>query len=170
MVRGRAGTHVTAKELAPRFEGFASSSLEASEIKKRVKRYDTIPEVRLRQALFANGLRYRLHALHLPGRPDVIFPAARVAVFCDGDFWHGRNWSSRRRKLSQGANASYWIAKIRANMRRDRRNRRQLEIMGWSVIRIWESEIVQDPNKQAQIVLRLVRKRSRPPSALAARQ
>jgi len=92
----------------------------------------------------------------------MIVSEARVAVFCDGDFWHGRNWTTRRGKLSRGANAAYWIAKIRTNMLRDRRHRRQLEKMGWSVVRIWESEIVQNPNKQADIVLRLVRARSIP--------
>jgi len=147
---------------APRFEDFAPSSPRASRIKRRVKSHDTSPERSLRRALFAKGLRYRLHARHLPGRPDMIVSEARVAVFCDGDFWHGRNWTTRRGKLSRGANAAYWIAKIRTNMLRDRRHRRQLEKMGWSVVRIWESEIVQNPNKQADIVLRLVRARSIP--------
>jgi DNA mismatch endonuclease, patch repair protein len=149
------------KKSAPRFEGLTASSPRASAIKKRVTRHNTKPELRLRRALFAEGLRYRLHARHLPGRPDIVFPRARVAVFCDGDFWHGRNWRSRRQKLARGSNSSYWIAKIHANMLRDRRHDRELAARGWLVVRIWETDIVSDPTQQVKLVLRAVRTRAR---------
>jgi DNA mismatch endonuclease, patch repair protein len=150
---------LAAKRLAPRFEGFVPSSQQASQIKKQIKRYDTAPELRLRQALFAAGLRFRVHARNLPGRPDVIFPGVRVAIFCDGDFWHGRDWRSRRRKLSKGSNSAYWIAKIQANIRRDRRHVRQLKKMGWHVVRMWESDIIENPVGHAEQILRAVRER-----------
>jgi DNA mismatch endonuclease (patch repair protein) len=76
----------------------------------------------------------------LPGKPDIVFSAARVAVFCDG-FWHGRNWPELSRKLRTGKNASYWIPKIKANRIRDRQNQRLLERGGWTVIRLWETDI-----------------------------
>lgn len=66
-------------------------------------------------------LRYRVNVATLPGKPDLMFARARVVVICDGDFWHGRDWESRRAKLSTGWNASYWIAKIASNIEQDRR-------------------------------------------------
>jgi DNA mismatch endonuclease (patch repair protein) len=76
-----------------------------------------------------------------------------MAIFCDGDFWHGRDWPSRRVKLARGANGEYWIAKIESNMRRDRATTAQLEALGWCVVRVWESEIRQ----QLDIVVQRIR-------------
>ncbi len=105
----------------PRFAGLSPSSQAASEAKRRTRGRDTRPELLLRRELWRRGYRYRIHARDLPGRPDLIFRGARVAVFCDGDFWHGRDWTERREKLQAGANGAYWIAKIESNMRRDLR-------------------------------------------------
>src|SRR3569623_2050140 len=105
---------------APSFRGLRSTSELASRVKKANKASDTLPELRLRKALTAHGARYHLHAASLPGKPDIEFPSARLAVICDGDFWHGRNWSARRKRLLRGANPDYWIAKIQSNLRRDR--------------------------------------------------
>jgi DNA mismatch endonuclease (patch repair protein) len=80
----------------------------------------------------------------LPGRPDVVFPGARVAVFVDGDFWHGRDWEARREKLSRGNNPGYWVAKIRRNIERDQEKTRHLQEQGWTVLRLWESEVQAD--------------------------
>jgi DNA mismatch endonuclease (patch repair protein) len=109
----------------------------------------------LRRALWAQGMRYRLHP-NLTGKPDIVFRKTKVAVFCDGDFWHGRAWKDRKAKLSLGANADYWIAKIRTNRARDRRTNRQLKRSGWHVVRVWESEINKDPAKIALAIRRLV--------------
>jgi DNA mismatch endonuclease (patch repair protein) len=81
----------------------------------------------------------------LPGCPDLIVVQDRIAVFCDGDFWHGRNWSARKRKLHTGWNASYWVAKIERNRARDREVNRALRRMGWRVVRVWESDIRRNP-------------------------
>lgn len=77
----------------------------------------------------------------LPGCPDIVFPRVKVAIFCDGDFWHGRDWEERKAKLGQGTNSRYWIAKIARNMERDAENQERLETRGWRVLRFWESEI-----------------------------
>ena len=98
----------------------------------------------LRKALWKAGLRYRLNSRGIPGRPDVIFPAQRVAVFCDGDFWHGRNWTSLRRKLSGGHNSDYWIAKIHANRERDRLVNARLADLAWTTVRVWETDVQAD--------------------------
>lgn len=108
------------------------------------KKTDTKPELLLRQALWSAGLRYRKNPADLPGKPDVVFPRAKLAVFCDGDFWHGRNWEARRAKLSLGHNAEYWLAKIERNMQRDAEVTAALHEAGWLVLRFWESDVKRD--------------------------
>jgi DNA mismatch endonuclease (patch repair protein) len=125
----------------PRFTGSPSSEL-ASKVKRLTRGRDTRPELLLRRALWALGLRYRVVCRGLPGRPDIVFARARVVIFCDGDFWHGKNWRTRKRKLLRGSNSEYWVAKIESNIIRDRRTTARLKANGWTVIRLWESEIV----------------------------
>jgi DNA mismatch endonuclease (patch repair protein) len=103
------------------------------------------------------GLRFRKNVRDLPGRPDIVFRRHRVAVFCDGDFWHGRNWIQRRRKLKQGANSSYWVAKIRANIERDKRHDERLRQLGWTVVRVWEKDILADAQRAAMVVAQSIR-------------
>jgi DNA mismatch endonuclease, patch repair protein len=142
----------------PRFSSFKPTSEAASRIKQRNRSRDTKAEVLLRKELWRRGLRYRLHARDLPGKPDIVFRSARVVVFCDGDFWHGRRWRQRRQKLAGGANALYWTAKIAANVARDRRNNRALRAAGWNVIRLWETEILKDVARAAEKVEKTVRR------------
>lgn len=130
-------------ERPPRFTGRTASSATSADIKRRTPRRNTAPERILRSALWRLGLRYRLHPRRLLGRPDIVFARQRVAIFCDGDFWHGRDWPTRRVKLARGANGEYWIAKIESNMRRDTATTAQLEALGWRVVRVWEGEIRQ---------------------------
>ena len=108
------------------------------------KKQDTKPELVLRRALFARGLRYRIHHPGLPGRPDIVFTAQRLVVFCDGDFWHGRDLRVRLAKLKRGHNAEYWQSKIISNVARDRHQTRVLRAAGWVVLRFWETEIQQN--------------------------
>src|SRR5438045_941326 len=90
---------------SPSFLGFVSSAVAASRSKSVVRKRDTRPELLLRSALWRLRLRYRVDVGRLHGRPDIVFVAARVVVFCDGDFWHGKDWPTRQRKLRQGSNA-----------------------------------------------------------------
>ena len=108
------------------------------------KKYGTIPELLLRRALWRSGYRYRKNVPEILGNPDLVFIGPRVVVFCDGDFWHGKSWQSRREKLVIGHNPNYWVAKIEHNMKRDKQTSRQLEEEGWRVIRVWESDIKRD--------------------------
>lgn len=126
------------------------------------RKSDTRCELRLRTALWQAGFRYRKNVANLPGRPDIAFPGPRVAVFSDGDFWHGRNWETRLEKLSKGTNADYWIAKIQRNMERDRANTERLQEMGWAVLRVWESEIHKDLPEVLKRVADLLRERGYP--------
>jgi DNA mismatch endonuclease (patch repair protein) len=106
------------------------------------KKTKTRPEMFLRRTLWAAGARgYRTDDKSLPGRPDIVFHRAKLAIFVDGDFWHGRDWRARSRKIARGTNAPYWLAKIRANIQRDRRHDARLRSMGWTVLRIWELDL-----------------------------
>ena len=101
----------------------------------------------------------------MPGKPDFLFAKEKVAVFCDGDFWHGRKLKERLRRVYGGHNAAYWVAKIQANVRRDRQNTNLLRKAGWRVMRVWESAIQKMPEIAANRVEVFVRAlRSRPES------
>ena len=130
---------------APSFSGLKPASATTSRTKKKNRREGTLHEVILRRALWRMGLRFRKNVRSLPGKPDIVFTRARLAVFCDGDFWHGRNWQSLKYKLHRGWNSPYWVAKIEGNRMRDRRNTALLMKSGWRVIRLWESTIRKDP-------------------------
>ena len=91
----------------------------------------------------------------------MVFLGARVVVFCDGDFWHGRDLNARLAKLAAGHNASYWVAKIRANVERDRRHDAALTADGWKVLRFWERDIVADPDRCAVEVAERLLSRAR---------
>jgi DNA mismatch endonuclease (patch repair protein) len=93
-----------------------------------------------------------LHGRALPGRPDIVFPGPRVVVFCDGDFWHGRELNKRMEKLARGNNAPYWLAKISGNVERDVAQTLALQSLGWVVLRFWETDILSDPNIVAEAV------------------
>ena len=130
---------------SPDYRGRVPASPRASAAARGASaKTDTRPEVRLRRLLWGLGCRYRKDVRSLPGRPDIVFPGRRVVVFCDGDFWHGRDWSARQEKLRAGTNAEYWLAKIGQNIERDRRQEALLRESGWVVLRFWESEILRD--------------------------
>lgn len=126
----------------PSFKGLHPASKKASAAASGASaKTDTRCEVVLRRELWRRGLRYRLHQ-GLPGRPDIVFSKHRVVVFCDGDFWHGRDLSTRLAKLAAGHNATYWLAKVRKNVERDRHQIDMLEASGWMVLRFWETDIL----------------------------
>jgi DNA mismatch endonuclease (patch repair protein) len=103
-----------------------------------VRSADTLPEIYVRKRLFAEGFRYRLHAKELVGKPDIVLPRFRTAVFVHGCFWHGHSCSRGKRPAS---NVEFWNAKIDGNLRRDRRNQLALKSAGWSPVVIWECRL-----------------------------
>lgn len=119
----------------------------------QVKSKNTTPEMLVRRAAHAMGLRYRLHRDDLPGRPDLVFPKRKTAVFVNGCFWHSHPGCSRARvPLS---NRVYWTRKLDRNVQRDSDNTRLLRKAGWRVIVIWECE-TKDGQKLAGILRRKV--------------
>lgn len=106
------------------------------------KRANTRCELVLRRELWRRGIRYRLHQSNLPGHPDIVFLKQRVVVFCDGDFWHGRDLEKRLARLAQGHNPIYWMQKVRRNVERDQQQTKALKSLGWVMLRFWETEIL----------------------------
>lgn len=108
---------------------------------------NTEPELMLRKALWKENLRYRVNYKKLPGKPDVVFTKYHVAVFCDGDYWHGHNWAIRGLSSLEEELAGYsefWRNKILGNIERDAKINHSLQEMGWTVVRLWESDIRAD--------------------------
>lgn len=152
-------TGVGGRQRAPRFDDLRPASEAASKAKRANRATDTGHEVLLRRALWRQGLRYRKHAKNLPGKPDLVFGRAKVVVFCDGDFWHGREWDALQEKLGKGSNSGYWLAKIARNRETDQLTSAALMELGWAVVRLWESDIKKDPEGAAQTVAQAVRQR-----------
>jgi DNA mismatch endonuclease (patch repair protein) len=138
--------------------GFRSASEKASAAARgsSAKR-NTLCELVLRRELWQRGLRYRLHVLGLPGSPDIVFTKRQVVVFCDGDFWHGRDLNRRLAKLATGHNATYWLAKVQRNVERDRRQTGALEALGWTVLRFWETDILCRADYVADQIIAMIR-------------
>ena len=107
-----------------------------------VKSKDSKAEVLLRATLWQAGYRYRKHYNKLPGTPDIVLVKYKVAIFCDGDFWHGRNWEQRKNDFK--SNKEFWIAKIERNMQRDREKDEALRTMGWLPVHFWEKDILKN--------------------------
>lgn len=111
-------------------------------------------EVLLAKRLWHLGYRYRLNHRKLPGSPDIAITRSKVAVFIDGEFWHGKDWEARKQKLK--ANRDYWIEKIEENIARDKRNDATLIETGWRVIRFWEKDVLKNTDACLQKILSLI--------------
>jgi DNA mismatch endonuclease, patch repair protein len=127
--------------------------LTRSEQMARIRGADTSPELQLRSLLWRNGLRYRLHVKDLPGRPDLVVGSRRVAVFVDGCFWHG----CPEHYVRPRSRASFWGRKLRGNVERDCRQDAQLVSLGWTVVRLWEHEVLASPCAASRAVMAAVR-------------
>jgi DNA mismatch endonuclease (patch repair protein) len=101
-------------------------------------------ESTLAKALWSRGVRYRKNYRNLPGSPDIAVTRHKVAVFIDGEFWHGYDWANRKMGLRR--NQEYWIEKIEENMKRDKRDTRALQDLHWTVIRFWSSDVERNLN------------------------
>lgn len=117
---------------------------ERSRLMSKIRSTDTEPELMLRRALWALGYRYRKNVKDLPGRPDIAIKKYKVAVFVDGDFWHGYKWKEKKHRIQR--NREYWIPKIERNMQRDRQNTEALQEKGWTVFRFWEHKLKKEFN------------------------
>jgi len=109
-----------------------------SAIMRTVKAENTKPEIAVRKLAHRLGYRFRLHRKDLPGKPDLVFPKYKTALFVHGCFWH---WHGCKRSRMPATNTEYWEQKINKNMKRDQRVRRQLRKIGWRTLVVWECQI-----------------------------
>lgn len=124
-------------------------------IMSSIKSSGTKPEMMLRRALWKKNYRYRVNYKGLRGKPDIVFTKAKIAIFCDGDFWHGHNWAVRNISSLEEELSSYsefWRNKILRNIERDIENDKKLTEEGWLVIRVWESTIKKDLDSCVSVI------------------
>ena len=124
----------------PRTMADRLSKEERSELMSHIRSVNTKPEVALRRALWRRGFRYRVNVKNLPGSPDIVLPKHRTVVFVHGCFWHAHK-GCKIYHLPQ-TNTEFWLAKVTRNQERDQEVWRQLEAKGWSVVIVWECELV----------------------------
>ena len=113
---------------------------------------DTSIELALRKALWHKGYRYRKNYKKLPGSPDIALTKQKVAIFCDSEFFHGRDWEEKKQRLQKGNNPDFWISKIERNMKRDHEIDQKLQFLGWTVIHFWGHEIKKDLDECVKII------------------
>lgn len=138
----------------PKFTRLVARSAVASRIAASIKGTNTSPEIALKRELRKARVSFTREPRGLPGKPDFILLSWRAVIFCDGDFWHGRHWAERKKRLQGVNNAPYWISKIGYNRERDRRVNRSLTRAGWLVIRFWASDLLEDPASAAALIKR----------------
>ena len=117
-----------------------------------IKSKDTSIEVSLRRVLWKKGYRYRKNYSALPGKPDIVLIKYRIAIFCDGELFHGKNWEILKPRLLKGNNPDFWVKKIERNMKRDDENDKKLLFLGWTVIHFWGNDILRNTDQCVKVV------------------
>ena len=119
---------------------------------KNIKSKNTSIEVDLRRALWQKGYRYRKNYNELPGKPDIVLSKYKIVIFCDSEFFHGKDWEVLKPRLEKGNNSEYWVKKIERNREHDQEINKQLLYFGWTVIRFWGKEIKQDVSQCVKVI------------------
>lgn len=113
---------------------------------------DTKIELLLRKALWEKGYRYRKNYRQLPGRPDIVLTKYKIAIFCDSEFFHGKDWDVLKIRLEKSNNSEFWIKKIGSNIIRDEEVNKRLQFLGWKVIRFWGKDIKKNTSDCVKVV------------------
>ena len=121
-----------------------------------IKNKDSKIELILRKALWNRGIRYRKNFKDLPGKPDIVLTKHKIAVFCDSEYFHGKDWDSLLPRLQRGNNPEFWIQKISGNIEHDRMVNRKLTDMGWRVVRFWGNDIKKHPDECVEEIISLI--------------
>lgn len=119
---------------------------------QHIRSKDTSIEVKLRKALWGRGYRYRKNDKRLPGKPDIALTKYKIAIFCDSEFFHGKDWEVLKPRLEKGNNSQYWISKISRNRERDDEVNKRLLFEGWTVIRFWGKDIQKNIEECVRVV------------------
>ena len=113
---------------------------------------DTSIEIKLRKALWHKGYRYRKNYNKLIGKPDIVLAKYHIAIFCDSEFFHGKDWPELKKKILKSNNSEYWYRKIKRNMKRDNEVNRTLNDEGWRVLRFWGKDIKKNLEKCLRVI------------------
>ena len=119
---------------------------------KSIHSRDTSIELRLRKALWKKGYRYRKNYKKLPGTPDIVLTCYKIAIFCDSEFFHGKDWEFLKLRLERGNNPEYWLNKIQRNIQRDLEKDHALQYLGWTVIHFWGKDILSHTDDCIQVI------------------
>ena len=119
---------------------------------QNIKSHDTSIELKLRKTLWKKGFRYRKNYKELPGTPDIALTKYKIAIFCDSEFFHGRDWEVLKPRLESGNNSQYWVSKIARNRERDDEVNKKLLFEGWTVIRFWGKDIVKNAEECVKVI------------------
>lgn len=119
---------------------------------ENIRSKDTAIEIRLRKALWQKGYRYRKNYKELPGCPDIVLTKYKIAIFCDGEFFHGKDWEVLKPRLEQSNNSQFWINKISRNIERDDEVNKKLLFLGWTVIRFWGKDIKRNTDECVKVI------------------
>jgi DNA mismatch endonuclease (patch repair protein) len=119
---------------------------------KNIKSKDTKVEIKLRKALWHKGYRYRKNYSSLPGKPDIVLTKYKIAIFCDSEFFHGKDWEVLKPRLEKGNNPDFWVSKISRNRQRDDEVNKKLLYEGWTVIRFWGNEITKHVDECIEVI------------------
>lgn len=119
---------------------------------QRIRSKDTKIEVLLRKALWRHGIRYRKNYSKIPGKPDIAITKYKIAVFCDSEFFHGKDWDDLRPRLLKGDNGEFWVKKIGKNREHDEEINKKLAFLGWTVIRFWGTDIKKNLDNCVRVV------------------
>lgn len=130
----------------------ARDAAAVSKNMSKIHSKDTSIELELRKALWHKGYRYRKNYKALPGSPDIVLTKYRIAVFCDSEFFHGKDWDKLKARLEKGEKGDYWIKKITRNMERDEDVNKQLMFRGWTVLRFWGDEIKKNTDECVKVI------------------
>ena len=119
---------------------------------QNIRSKDTAIEIRLRKALWHKGYRYRKNLKNLPGKPDIVLTKYKIAIFCDSEFFHGKDWEILKPQLKKSKNGMFWIKKISRNIERDEEINKKLLFMGWTVIRFWGKDILKNTDECIRVI------------------
>ena len=119
---------------------------------RHIRSQNTKIEVILRKALWKKGHRYRKNYKKLPGKPDIVLTKYKIAIFCDGEFFHGKDWENLKLRLERGKNSDFWVAKISRNRERDEETNKKLLFMGWTVLRFWGMDIKKNTDEFVKVI------------------
>lgn len=135
------------------------TTLQRHKNMSRIRSKDTSIEIILRRALWHHGIRYRKNYKKLPGTPDIAITKYRIAIFCDSEFFHGKDWEKLKLRLENGSNSTYWLKKISRNMERDQDVERTLRSREWIVIRFWGNDITKNTQDCVRVIEEAIEER-----------